>query len=127
LRRRQNGAVTGPGVSLSDPATRFSSGSHASLQVKALLRHATRHDPLGQFGTHIGSALATFGLWRLLRGIPARRVHRAARSAPIQWLGLTAVIIPVLTQHYAMLQWVGQKRLSQSLCVTCRGGGVGRN
>jgi exodeoxyribonuclease V alpha subunit len=54
-----------------------------------------------------------------------------------------AVVIPVMTQHYAMLQrncstpgsraasglwfWLGRRRPSLSLCATSRAGGVGRS
>ena len=49
-----------------------------------------------------------------------------------------AVVIPVMTQHYAMLQrnspaasglsfWLGRRRPSPSRCATSRAGGVGRS
>ena len=67
----------------------------------------------------------------------------AARHATRSQLGIPAVVIPVMTRHYAMPQrnllytgvprgkrlvvLVGQKKPSLSPCATSRADGVGRN
>jgi ATP-dependent exoDNAse (exonuclease V) alpha subunit len=81
----------------------------------------------------------TYGFGELDMLVPAyaATIHKSQGSK------YPAVVIPVMTQHYAMLQrnvlytgvtrgsgwsfWWGRRRPSPSRCVTCRAGGGGRS
>ena len=93
----------------------------------------------GEVITSFDGRSVTYGFGELDMLVPAyaATIHKSQGSE------YPAVVIPVLTQHYAMLQrgfftpashaancwscWSAKRRPSPSQCATCRAGGAGRS
>ena len=93
----------------------------------------------GELSVSFDGRSVTYGFGELDALVPAyaASIHKSQGSE------YPAVVIPVMTQHYAMLQrnllytgvtrgkrlvvLVGQKEAAPSRCATCRAGGVGRS
>ena len=92
----------------------------------------------GELSVSFDGRSVTYGFGELDTLVPAyaASIHKSQGSE------YPAVVIPVMTQHYAMLQrnllytgvtpsglsfWLGRRRPSLSRCATSRAGGVGRS